>query len=48
MGAIRQVAQAGDPSQVQAANDILREARRRVYGLLAEGDSAPDGGDTGA
>jgi DNA-binding PadR family transcriptional regulator len=48
MGAIRQVAQAGDPSQVQAANEVLREARRRVYGLLAEGDSAPDGGDTGA
>lgn len=46
MGAIRQVAQAGDPGQAQAANDILREARRRVYGLLAEDEPAPEGEET--
>lgn len=36
IGATRQIAHEGDPRQIQAANDILRDARRRVYRLLAE------------
>lgn len=36
MGATRQVAQAGTASQITAASDILREARRSIYRLLAE------------
>ena len=43
MAATRQVAHAGDPRQIQAANDILRDARRRVYRLLAEDEPEPDG-----
>lgn len=34
--ASRQVAQAGTEPQIAAAADILREARRKLYGLLAE------------
>lgn len=36
MAATRQVAQAGNDQQVRAAQEILREARRRLYQLLAE------------
>jgi DNA-binding PadR family transcriptional regulator len=36
MVAARQVAQAGEPAQVDRAMDVLRETRRRLYGILAE------------
>lgn len=41
-GATRQVAHGGDPGQIQAVNDILRDARRRVYRLLAEDGPGQD------
>jgi DNA-binding PadR family transcriptional regulator len=47
IAAARQVAHAGDPGQIQVANDILRDARRRVYRLLAE-DEPEAGGTTEA
>ncbi len=38
--AAKQVASAGSPSQVEAANEIIGDARRAIYRLLAE-DVAP-------
>jgi DNA-binding PadR family transcriptional regulator len=40
MAATRQVAHAGSPAQLESAQEILREARRALYRLLAE--DAPD------
>jgi DNA-binding PadR family transcriptional regulator len=37
-GAARQVGEAGTAAQIEAAVGILDEARRRLYGLLAEED----------
>lgn len=37
--AARQVASAGTPSQVEAANKILTDARKSMYRLLAEDDA---------
>lgn len=42
IAAVRQVAQTGSTAQVEAAQAILRETRKRLYGLLAE-DDAPEG-----
>jgi DNA-binding PadR family transcriptional regulator len=43
MGASRQVAMAGSPGQIQQAVTILKDARRKLYQLLAEDpESAPD------
>jgi DNA-binding PadR family transcriptional regulator len=42
VSAARQVAHGGDPQQIRGANDILRDARRRVYRLLAEDEPGPD------
>jgi DNA-binding PadR family transcriptional regulator len=39
MAATRQVAHAGTAAQVESANRILRDARRSLYGLLAEDDA---------
>jgi len=36
--AVKQVITAGSPEQVEKARDILDEARKRIYALLAEGD----------
>jgi DNA-binding PadR family transcriptional regulator len=36
MAATHQVAQAGSPSQSQRALDVLTEARRKIYAILAE------------
>jgi len=36
MQAGRQIARAGDEAQVQRATEIVREARKQLYGLLAE------------
>lgn len=54
IAAARQVAQGGDPRQIRAANEILRDARRRVYRLLAEdgpgrktANPRPDGSGSG-
>ena len=41
--AARQVVHAGTPEQVDEAKGILREARRRLYRILAQDD--PEGGD---
>ncbi len=38
ISAVRQVAQAGDAGQVSSAQEILREARRRLYRLLADAE----------
>jgi DNA-binding PadR family transcriptional regulator len=51
-GGIVQVAQAGTPEQVRAAERLLEQTRRKLYQILAdENDSAepdePDGGDHG-
>jgi DNA-binding PadR family transcriptional regulator len=51
-GGIVQVAQAGTPEQVRAAEKLLEQTRRRLYQILAdENDSEepdePDGGDHG-
>jgi DNA-binding PadR family transcriptional regulator len=36
MGAAKQVARADDEEQLQQATEILKDARRKLYGLLAE------------
>ncbi len=38
MAAVRQVGAAGSPEQVDKALEILTEARKRIYGLLAESE----------
>jgi DNA-binding PadR family transcriptional regulator len=45
--ATQQVAQAGTPGQIGAAADILTDARRRIYLVLADGgpSDAPTGAD---
>jgi DNA-binding PadR family transcriptional regulator len=48
MGAVRQIAQAGGPSQIEAANEVLQDARRQVYRLLAEDGSTRDVDETEA
>ncbi len=44
--AARQVVRAGDEQQIARAMDILNDARRKIYGILAEepGESKPDSG----
>jgi DNA-binding PadR family transcriptional regulator len=36
LGAVKQVAGAGTPAQIEAAEDVLRTARRSLYQILAE------------
>ena len=43
-GAARQVVQAGSEQQLTAAAELLRETRRKLYGLLAEDDAGSDAG----
>ncbi|WP_243636670.1 PadR family transcriptional regulator [Rhodococcus sp. Eu-32] len=43
MGAAGQVASVGTPDQVKAAGEVLADARRRLYRILAEDDA--DNGD---
>jgi DNA-binding PadR family transcriptional regulator len=38
--AVMQVGRAGTESQVQRAQEILEEARRQIYGILAEHDAS--------
>ena len=38
--AVLQIAQVGDDAQVRAAKEVLADARRRLYGILAEADDA--------
>ena len=40
LAATRQVAQAGSAAQLEAAQAVLRDARRSLYRLLAEDDVA--------
>jgi hypothetical protein len=39
MSAVWQVASSGSPQQQAQAAEILADTRRRLYGLLADGDS---------
>lgn len=41
LGAVKQVAGAGTPAQIEAAEEVLRSARRSLYQILAE-DSAEE------
>jgi DNA-binding PadR family transcriptional regulator len=45
LAATRQVAHAGSETQLATAQDVLRDARRRLYRLLAEDDGADDAGE---
>jgi len=45
MGAVWQIVTTGSDQQRRDAADILADTRRRLYGLLAEGDQAADGED---
>jgi hypothetical protein len=38
IAAVKQVGVAGSPEQIDKTLEILAEARKRVYGLLAESD----------
>jgi DNA-binding PadR family transcriptional regulator len=41
LGAVKQVAEVGDEAQLDRAQEILREARRQLYQLLAEDPGSP-------
>jgi DNA-binding PadR family transcriptional regulator len=41
LGAVKQVAEVGDQAQLDKAQEILREARRQLYQLLAEDPAGP-------
>ncbi|WP_280391635.1 PadR family transcriptional regulator, partial [Nocardia wallacei] len=41
MGAVAQVARAGTPEQAAKAAEVLTEARRSLYRILADDDTAP-------
>ena len=43
MGAARQVLHAGEPAQIAQAKDVLRDARRKLYRILAEDSPEPRG-----
>jgi DNA-binding PadR family transcriptional regulator len=45
MGAVWQVVTTGSDAQRRAAAEILADTRRRLYGLLADGDDATEEGD---
>ena len=45
LGAVRNVATAGTPAQIEAAREVLRTARRSLYRILAEDDAAAKGED---
>jgi DNA-binding PadR family transcriptional regulator len=42
MGAVWQIVTAGSESQQRAAIDVLVETRRKLYGILADGDVSED------
>jgi DNA-binding PadR family transcriptional regulator len=42
IAAARQVVHAGDAKQVETAKDVLKDARRKLYGILAEEPSNDD------
>ena len=45
MGAVWQLVTAGSPTQQRAAIDVLVETRRKLYGILADGDVTDDDTD---
>ncbi|HET6940223.1 MAG TPA: PadR family transcriptional regulator [Nocardioides sp.] len=45
MGAVWQIVTAGSESQQRAAIDVLVETRRKLYGILADGDVSEDDED---
>jgi DNA-binding PadR family transcriptional regulator len=45
MGAVWQIVTAGSESQQRAAIDVLVETRRKLYGILADGDVGEDDED---
>jgi DNA-binding PadR family transcriptional regulator len=42
MGAVWQIVTSGSEAQQRAAIDVLVETRRKLYGILADGDGGPD------
>jgi DNA-binding PadR family transcriptional regulator len=42
MGAVWQIVTSGSPAQQRAAIDVLVETRRKLYGILADGDTTDD------
>ena len=47
MGAVWQIVTTGSESQQRAAIDVLVETRRKLYGILADGDDAADEDEEG-
>ena len=47
MGAVWQIITTGSAQQQRAAIDVLVETRRKLYGILADGDDVDGGDDTG-
>ena len=47
MGAVWQIVTAGSEQQQRAAIDVLVETRRKLYGILADGDTSEDDTDEG-
>lgn len=47
MSAVWQIVTAGTPAQQRAAVDVLVETRRKLYGILAEGDALDEAGNDG-
>jgi len=45
MKATKQVAQAGSPGQIRSVGEILADTRRRIYLVLADGDTADGTGE---
>jgi DNA-binding PadR family transcriptional regulator len=46
MGAVWQIITTGSEQQQRAAIDVLVETRRKLYGILADGDEGDDGEDS--
>ena len=46
MGAVWQIVTSGSESQRQAAVDVLVDTRRRLYGILADGDDVAEDEDS--
>lgn len=45
MGAVWQILTTGSETQRRAAAEVLVDARRQLYGILADGDDEPDGAE---
>jgi hypothetical protein len=45
MKATKQVAQAGTPGQIRTVGELLSDTRRKIYLVLAEGDTPEPAGE---